>query len=88
MLSDYRTDPKAGVLVSEVILEGTTVGSGELSTIKSQIEGACFDEQGDLIEEVIHAALSDLGFAQASVEKRYSQGRRRPRRTQAGHCEG
>jgi hypothetical protein len=65
---DHRTDPKAGVLVSDVILEGTTVGSGELSTIKSQIEGACFDEQGDLIEEVIHAAFSDLGFAQASVE--------------------
>jgi hypothetical protein len=65
---DHRTDPKAGVLVSEVILEGTTVGSGELSTIKSQIEGACFDEQSDVMEEVIQAAFSDLGFAQASVE--------------------
>jgi len=65
---DYRTDPRAGVVISEVILEGATVGSGELSTVKSRIEGACFDEQGDLIEEVIHAAFSDLGFAQASVE--------------------
>src|ERR1019366_4972629 len=65
---DHRTDPKAGVLVSDVILEGTTVGSGELSTIKSQIEGACFDEQSDVMEEVIQAAFSDLGFAQASVE--------------------
>ena len=65
---DLRTDPKAGVLVSEVILEGTTVGSSELSTIKSRIEGGCFDEQSDSIEEVIRAAFSDLGFGQASVE--------------------
>ena len=65
---DLRTDPKAGLVVSEVILEGITVGSDELSTIKSRIEGGCFDEHSDSIEEVLHAAFSDLGFAQASVE--------------------
>lgn len=66
---DRRTDPNAGVVISEVVFEGTIVSSsGEISTIKSQIIGACFDEQSDIIASAIRNAFADQGFAQADVE--------------------
>jgi len=67
-VQDLRSDPNSGVVVSEVLLEGTTVGSSELSSIKHHIEGACLDEQSELIEEMIRAAFQDHGFAQVEVE--------------------
>jgi hypothetical protein len=64
---DRRTDPNAGVLISEVIFEGPTISSSELSTVKSQLAGACFDEQSEVIEQYVHDAFADRGFAQAEV---------------------
>ncbi|MGA8298845.1 MAG: POTRA domain-containing protein [Terriglobales bacterium] len=66
--ADRRTDPNAGILVSEVILEGATVSSSELSTITSGVEGVCFDEQSEVVGEAIRDAFSDQGFAQVDVE--------------------
>ena len=66
--TDRRTDPKAGVVISEVLVEGTSaISSGELSTIKSRIIGTCFDEDSDIIAQAIRSAFSDEGFAQADV---------------------
>lgn len=66
---DHRTDRKAGVVISEVILDGpVSISSSELSTIKSQLVGACFDEQEDVVEQVVRGAFAEQGFAQAEVE--------------------
>src|ERR1039458_8468425 len=66
---DHRSDPKAGVLISEVIFEGpVSISSSELSTIKSQLAGACFDEQEDVIEQFVRNAFAEHGFAAAEVE--------------------
>ena len=65
---DRRTNPKAGVVISEIDFEGTSVGSIEFSTIKSQITGACFDEDTDIIADAVRSAFSDHGFAQAEIE--------------------
>jgi outer membrane translocation and assembly module TamA len=68
-LRDHRTDPKAGVLISEIVLEGPTASSsGELTAIKNQIAGSCFDEKIDFIGQMLQNAFSDHGFAQADVE--------------------
>ncbi|MFZ0479063.1 MAG: POTRA domain-containing protein [Terriglobales bacterium] len=57
------------MLISGVVFDGiTTIGSMELSTIESQVRGACFDEQSDIIAQVIQSAFSEQGFAQADVE--------------------
>jgi hypothetical protein len=66
---DYRNNPKAGVLISEVIFDSpVNVSSSELSTIKSGLEGACSDEDDDVIEELVHKAFADHGFARAEVK--------------------
>lgn len=65
---DRRTDPSAGVLISEVSFEGPAISSSELSTIKSHLAGGCFDEQADVIEQYVHGAFADRGFAEAEVE--------------------
>lgn len=66
---DHRTDLKAGVLISEVIFDGpVNVSSSELSTIKSHLAGACFDEQDDIIEQSVRNAFAEHGFAQAEVK--------------------
>ena len=64
---DRRTDPNAGVLISEVFFEGPTLSSSELSVINSQLTGTCFDEQNDVIEQHVRNAFADRGFAQAEV---------------------
>ncbi len=64
---DRRTDPKGGVLISDVVLEGPAISSDELLGIESQLTGTCFDEQDDVIEQFIRNAFADRGFAQAEV---------------------
>ncbi len=66
---DHRSDPKAGVVISEVIVEGTvSISSTELSTIKSQLAGACFDEQEEVIGQFVRNAFAEQGFAASDVE--------------------
>lgn len=67
--ADHRTDRKAGVVISEVILEGpVSISSSELSTIKGQLVGACFDEQEDVVEQAVRGVFAEQGFAQAEVD--------------------
>jgi outer membrane protein insertion porin family len=57
------------VVISEVILEGpVSLSSIELSTIKSQLAGACFDEQEDVIGQFVRNAFAEQGFAASDVE--------------------
>jgi hypothetical protein len=57
------------VLISEVILEGpVSISSMELSAIKGQLAGACFDEQEDVIGQFVRSAFAEQGFAASDVE--------------------
>ena len=67
--SDRRTDSKTGVLISEVVLEGpVTIGSSELSTIKSQLAGVCVAEDDEVVEGLVRNVFADQGFARAEVK--------------------
>jgi hypothetical protein len=66
---DLRDDLKAGVLITDVVFDGlASIGSSELSTIKSRITGACVNENDELVSELVVAAFKDQGFARATVE--------------------
>jgi hypothetical protein len=66
---DLREDSKAGVLITDVTFDGlASVGSNELSIIKSRLEGSCIDEDDDAIRLFIAGAFEDQGFAKASVD--------------------
>jgi hypothetical protein len=65
---DLRSDPNAGVVISDIVLNGAALSSSEISTIKSQIVGECFDEHSDDIAGAIRSTFQDQGYAQADVE--------------------
>jgi hypothetical protein len=66
---DLREDSKAGVLITDVTFDGlTSVGSNELSVIKSRLEGSCIDQDDDTVHDILAAAFEDQGFARASVD--------------------
>lgn len=60
---DFRSNRNSGVLVTEVIINGTlTLSSDALNRIGGQLIGACYDENSDELQERIRALFQNRGY--------------------------
>jgi hypothetical protein len=65
---DYRSDKKSGLFIADVMINGTvSISSLELSKIKSNLIGACVNENSEELEERVRALFQNEGYFGASV---------------------
>lgn len=66
---DNRSDPKAGILVSDLAISGTqTLSSSEIASITGKLTGSCFNEDSDEIGERIRMLFQNRGYFAAEVK--------------------
>lgn len=68
-VSDYRSNKKAGVLVSDFTITGTqAISATDLARISGDMIGSCYDEDSDEMGERVRASFQDRGYFQAEVK--------------------
>jgi len=66
---DYRSDPKGEVIITDLIVTGTTtLGSAELGAIRGKLIGTCADENPEQLEEFIGNRFQDQGYFAAKIQ--------------------
>jgi len=65
---DYRSDKKSGLLVTDLVISGTTsLDSVELAGIRNRVMRACVNEDPGELEERVRALFEDKGYFAATV---------------------
>jgi outer membrane protein assembly factor BamA len=68
-IKDERSSKTSGLLISEFNLGGTqTLSSEEVSNIRSEFVGSCFNDSSEELEERIRAAFQNRGYFMSSVK--------------------
>jgi hypothetical protein len=66
---DYRSDKHSGVFIADLAISGTTtMGSSELTAIRSKLIGACADEITDELETIIKIQFQNQGYFAVTVQ--------------------
>ena len=66
---DYRSNPNAGVLISDFTITGTrTLSSDVLGAMTRQLIGSCFNDDSDELGERVRALFQDRGYFAVEVK--------------------
>lgn len=66
---DYRSDKTGGVLIDELIINGTSsFASADLQSIRNRLIGACADEKADDLEVLLKEVFQNEGYYAVAVK--------------------
>lgn len=66
---DYRSDKRSGVFIQDFAISGTTsLSSPELLNLRSKLTGACVDEDGDELKQLVKELFQNQGYYGAEVK--------------------